>query len=172
MVNSIVNIFQSFRTILCVCPCCGDILRLADLTLKYKGKTSKTWLDTYDTKARSVDEKVQEFEEKEKEIRDKATERGRSQVPIIIRKSMSSEFTSFRYNPYDIKALLHPVDFVVFNGMTEKDTVDDIVFLSKKHDDPTLQKLRQSIASTIDNGKYSWQVARVDIDGKIEYGEK
>ena len=39
--------FQEFRKILCICPCCNDIVRVSDLHLKTKGKVSKTWLDKY-----------------------------------------------------------------------------------------------------------------------------
>ncbi len=170
--NNILNLFQSFRTVLCVCPHCGDVLRLSDLHLSYKGMTPKTWLDTYDGNVRSIERKEEVFEEKEGELRDAATEKGRKKVPLIIRKSMHSEFAKLRYDPYDIKALLHPVDFVVFNGLNEKEKLSDITFLSKKTDSPELIKLRKSIESTIDNGKYVWQVARVDINGKIQFDVK
>jgi hypothetical protein len=40
--------FQLFRKILCVCPCCGELVRLSDLRLKTKGEVEKTWLDDYE----------------------------------------------------------------------------------------------------------------------------
>lgn len=170
--SGIVNLFQFFRSILVICPCCGDLMRLGDLTLKYKGKAAKTWLDTYEGKVKGLEKKEMQFEEREQELREAAIERGRKQVPSIIHKSLSSEFRSFRYNPYDIKALLHPVDFIVFNGMTDNASVSDVVFLSKKAGNPELNKVRKSIESTVEKGNYSWQVARVDIDGKIEFSDK
>jgi len=36
----LMNVFQSFRTILCVCPCCRDIVRLSDLRIEFMGKIS------------------------------------------------------------------------------------------------------------------------------------
>ena len=71
------------------------------------------------------------------------------------------------YNPYDIKALLHPVDFVAFDGLNEKKQVDDIVFLSKKTKDKELNQVRKSIKDTVDDENYDWKIARVSIDGKI-----
>ncbi len=170
--NNIINLFQSFRTILCVCPHCGDVLRLSDLHLKYKGTAPKTWIDVHDTKVRTIERKEELFEEKEKTLRDAATERGRKKVPQIIRRSMNGEFAKLHYNPYDIKALLHPVDFVVFNGLNDKEKLNDIVFLSKETENPELSKIRKSIESTIDKGSYMWQLARVDINGKIEFDTK
>jgi len=166
------KLFQSFRTILCVCPHCQDILRLADLHLKYKGKSARTWLDTYEGKVRTIDRKEEAFDEKEAALREAATERGRKKVPHIVRKSLSSEFTALRYDPYDIKAILHPVDFVVFNGLDRKESLNDIVFLSRRTESQEVNTVRKSIERTIDKGDYSWQVARVDINGKIDFSVK
>lgn len=168
MPSKIVDLFQSFRTILCVCPECSNIIRLGDLTLKYEGKTAKTWLDKYDSDSAKVDQKFAEFENEEERLRKEAIERGRTQVPELVRKCISDDITKLPYNPYDIKALLHPIDFVIFNGMNEKKKVDDIVFLSKKIANPELSKIRKSIEHTIDKGNYSWQVARI-TEGQIEF---
>ena len=169
--DNILNLFQSFRTILCVCPHCYDILRLADLRLVYKGKTPRTWLDGHDTKLRSLERKEELFEAKEEELREAATERGRRKVPKIVRRSMNVEFAKLPFNPYDIKAVLHPVDFVVFNGLNENEKLKNIVFLSKENDSPELKMIRKSVESTIDKGDYSWKLARVDINGKISFDE-
>jgi len=77
-VNNTLNLFQSFRTILCVCPHCRDVLRLSDLHLAYKGAAPRTWLDTYDTKIRTIERKEELFEEKEGKLRDAAAERAQS----------------------------------------------------------------------------------------------
>lgn len=164
----LMNAFQSFRTILCVCPRCGDMVRFSDLRIEFKGKISKTWLDTYETKVRKFENKEEELDEKEEALRERARQRGRKKVPIIVQKSMYAEFAKLKYDPYDIKALLHPVDFVVFNGMHSK-KMKDVVFLSKQTDNLQLNKVRNSIETVIEKGAYDWQTARVDIDGSIKF---
>jgi predicted Holliday junction resolvase-like endonuclease len=84
---------------------------------------------------------------------------------------MDSQFAKLKYNPYDIKALLHPVDFVVFDGLEGKKDLQKIVFLSKKVENEQLNGLRNSIEKIVDEKKYNWQTARVSIDGKIEMTE-
>ena len=163
------GVFQSLRTILCVCPHCNDILRLSDLHLSYKGKAPRTWLDAYDKETITLEEKEEEFDEKEDGLREVARERGRVKVPKLVRKSMNTEFAKLGYDPYDIKALLHPVDFVVFDGMNDKEEIDNVVFLSTLTKNNDLAKLRKSVKSTIAKRNYDWQVARVNINGKIEY---
>lgn len=147
-------IFQSFRTILCVCPYCGRIHRLSDLRLKYKGVTPKTWLDEYEVKLRRLEKREEKFEEKEREIREEAAEKGRRRVLKIIRKSLYSEFAMLPYNPYDIKALLHPVDFVIFDGLNDFEKLKSIVFLSRRTQCIDLVKIRKSIEQAIDKENY------------------
>jgi len=167
MVNNILTIFQSFRTILCVCPKCNNIQRLSDLTLKFKGKVKKTWLDTYDSKIRFLEKKEDIFEEKEDELRKKSIERGRRKVEKIVFNSLQDGFMKTNYNPYDVKAILHPVDFVVFNGMTNGN-IEDISFLSKQTNNRELTLLRDSVQDTIKNKRYDWEVARVSAEGKLK----
>jgi predicted Holliday junction resolvase-like endonuclease len=169
--NDILSTFQAFRRVLCLCPHCNALLRLSDLQLKYRGTAPKTWLDTFETKLSSAEEKEALFDEKEKKLRDQAHERARRRVPVIIRKSVDAQFAKLNYNPYDIKALLHPVDFVVFDGLESKEDLRNIVFLSKAVNNEQLNGLRNSIQKTVEEKKYNWKVARVSIDGKIEMKE-
>jgi predicted Holliday junction resolvase-like endonuclease len=166
--SQIVATFQAFRRVLCLCPGCKSILRLSDLRLKYRGAAPKTWLDTFETKLSSAEEKEAFFEEKESKLREQAIERGRRKVPTFIRKSMDSQFAKLKYNPYDIKALLHPVDFVVFDGLERGKGLTQIVFLSKAVENAQLNETRSAIQGIVKQKNYNWQVARVSIDGKIE----
>ena len=86
----------------------------------------------------------------------------------MVRKCMDEDLAYLRYDPYDMKALLHPVDFIVFNGMNEKAKLNDITFLSRRSQNETLNKIRNSLKSAIDREKYDWHVARVSVEGDIE----
>jgi predicted Holliday junction resolvase-like endonuclease len=85
---------------------------------------------------------------------------------------MDSQFARLKFNPYDIKALLHPVDFVVFDGLESKDKLRQIVFLSKAVESDSLTGLRNSVQKVVEQKNYNWQVARVSVDGKIEITDK
>lgn len=164
-------IFQSFKTILCVCPRCGSIHRLSDLHLKYRGVTPKTWLDEYEAKLSLLEKREEKFEEKEREIREKAAEKGRQQVLKIIRKSLYSEFAMLPYNPYDIKALLHPIDFVIFDGLNDSEKLKSILFLTRRTQCVELVKIRRSIEHAIDKENYDWKIARIFTNGKVKFEE-
>jgi predicted Holliday junction resolvase-like endonuclease len=166
--SNLLNVFQSFRRVLCICPCCGELLRLSDLHLKYSGKAPKTWLDTYESQLLSLEEQEVIFAEKEQKIREKSIERGRKKVPLLVKKCLCPEFRKLDYNPYDFKAIMHPVEFIVFDGLENKD-LKNVTFLSRRTSDKEQAGILKSIGKTLDNGDYEWKVSRITMDGKVKF---
>jgi len=167
--SELLDVFQSFRRILCVCPSCGEMVRLSDLHLKYLGKAPRTWLDRYESKLLAQQKREMLFEEKASKMREKSIERGRKKVPKLIKKCLCPEFKKLRYNPYDIKAIMHPVDFVVFDGLNDKVDVKNVTFLSKKVLNQDQNAILKSISKTIENKNYDWKVARITVDGEVNF---
>jgi len=167
--SELLNTFQSFRRILCICPCCGEMMRLSDLHLKYLGKAPRTWLDRHESKLLTQEKKEMLFEEKEGKMREKSIERGRKKVPKLIKKCLCPEFKKLRYNPYDIKAIMHPVDFIVFDGLNDKIEVKNVTFLTKKASNQDQNAILKSIRKTIEQKNYDWKIARITIDGEVNF---
>ena len=162
--------FREFRKILCVCPCCGDLVRVSELKLRAKGPAPTTWLDEYEGKIRTVERKEERFDEKKKEMRAEATEKGRIEAMKIVKKVLSKEIRALRLDPLDVKPILNPIDFVVFKGMTQNLKVTNIMMLSEKTMNKTLNKHREQIKNAIDEKQYEWKLARIDEDGNVEFG--
>lgn len=160
--------FQEFRKILCVCPHCGEIVRLSDLKLKTKGKAVKTWLDEYAKKSRDMDIKEENFYEISSKLREKAVAKGRKEAQKVINNAISPEFKALKLDPFDIKPIFNPVDFVVFDGMNSKKQVSNVIFLSQKTHNTLLNGIRKKITEVIKKKQYEWQVARINEQGKIE----
>jgi len=163
-----VQMFQQSKAILCICPKCNALMRFGDLYLKTKTMPPKTWLDDYETSLRKVSEEESVFSSEERKIRDMAAECGRMQVPKIVKKSMDAKFAKLTYDPYDIKPLLHPVEFAIFDGMNGGN-LNNIVLLSRKSSNPYIQNLQKSVADSVENKNYDWKITRVGIDGEIEF---
>ncbi len=160
--------FQEFRKILCVCPECGEIVRVSDLRLKTKGKVKKTWLDDYELRSDQMDLKEEEFSEIESELREAAVEKGRKKAQKVFNKAINADFRKMKLDPYDIKPVLNPVDFLVFKDMNSKDAISDIVFLSKQIENQNINRLRSQVKNVIENEDYEWHIARIDNMGKIK----
>jgi len=150
-----------------MCPKCNEIVRLSDLQLRAKGKAPRTWLDDYQVDVGKADEIEAKFEEEKEKIKEEARERGRAQVPELVRQSLDEKFAKLHYNPYDIKALLHPIDFVVFDGMTDEE-MKNVVLLAKSTTNQYLQTIHNNIARTVEDKNYDWKVVRVSQDGQVE----
>jgi predicted Holliday junction resolvase-like endonuclease len=141
-------------------------MRLSDLHLRYTGKAPKTWLDSYDQSLHKLKEKEDSFRKEEDELRKQSVERGRKQVPQLVRKCLCPEFRSLTYDPYDIKAIMHPVDFIVFDGMNAKD-MKSVTLLSRKPSDEAQSTILASIGKAIGENKYDWKIARITLNGKV-----
>ena len=165
--NELVQQFQDFRSILCVCPCCGDIVRISDLKLRTSGKTSRTWRDKYDRDIQKMVSMEEKFDEMEEGLRKLAHERGRLAAMKVFNNAISPALKKMKYNPFDVKPVFYPIDFLVFNGMNDKESVDDLILLSRQSNSATLNSIRNKVDLAISQENYGWQEARIDEEGKI-----
>jgi predicted Holliday junction resolvase-like endonuclease len=161
--------YQEFRKILCLCPCCDEIVRVSNLRIFTKSPTPKTWLDDYEKQVNALEQNVESFEEKEENIRKIQIEKGRLGAEQVVGKAISPIFKELKINPYDVKSILNPIDFIVFDGMTKNETVNEIILLSKSLKNPQLNTLREQLHQVVREKKYDWQIARIAENGKIQF---
>jgi len=161
--------FQEFRKILCICPCCGEMVRVSDLKIKVKKTTEKTWLDEYEAMMFKLEKAKQDFAKIESEIREKSVEKGRKAAEKVFNNCINPNFRKLKIDPYDLKPILHPIDFVVFNGMNKGNSIEEIKFFSHKSENDIIISLRNQVHKAIENKDYEWQVARISEDGSIEF---
>ena len=168
MKTQLLQTFQQFRIIHCLCPKCNSISRLSDFHVYSSERCQRTWLDSYETKLTKIENKELKFEEVEKTLRELAHKRGQNQVPRLIRKAMNEKFSKRKIDPYDIKPILHPIEFVLFNGM-HKENLKNIVLMAQKSSSINMTRLQKQILDSIKENRYDWNVVRVSNDGNVEY---
>ena len=158
--------YKTRQSILCICPKCRRISRLSQLIIVPEKSKEKTWLDDYDEKVRKFQEKQGVVEQEANAKRDDAIKRGRDEVPKLVISSLSDKVVSSKYDPYDIKPINHPIDYIIYDGM-ENGSVENVILLHQRNE--KLAQLHKSIHDTIENKKYDWKVARISKDdGKLE----
>ena len=81
----------------------------------------------------------------------------------LIKKVLSDQIASLKFNPYDIKPILYPIDYVIYDGM-EKGAIDNVIFLHNKNKNAKMNELHKSIHTTVENEDYDWKVARISRD--------
>jgi predicted Holliday junction resolvase-like endonuclease len=158
--------YQAFRRILAVCPC-GKLHRVSDLRLKSKAEIKeKTWLDEFDLESNKLLAEEKAFEEQKEKLRQAEIEKGRKEAEKAFYKAVCPSLRKLKLNPFDIKPILHPVDFIVFNGMTNEESISDIRLLTREQC-AILDPIRKQIKKAVEAKKYDWQVARIDDSGNI-----
>ena len=179
------DLFNEFKTILCMCPHCSSLLRLSQLRLRSDVPAPKTWLDEYDLKKMKLEkkeEKVSQMEYEQDELikkkKDIATQRGRKKVVSIVLDSLDPTSTKMlkKYNPFDVKPIIHPVDFVIFNGDYDakktnyrKKSIQEVVFFSKKSENSDMLNLQKSVDECVKKKNYDFKIARIANDGSITF---
>lgn len=166
MKASLLSDFQDFQKILVICPDCKEIYRLSELKLFYRGKVKRSWLDNLRNKKSKVERMEQLLDEKWDEIRQKAQEKGRKQLPKLLRKCVPV-ICSRGYYPQDLKAILDPIDFVIFDGMNLKQNVKRVVLFNGPAYDKRREKIQTSIKKAIKKGNYDWHTVNLDEKGRI-----
>ncbi len=166
MKPGILSDFQEFQKILVVCPECGKVFRLSELRLSYRGKTKRSWLDDLRDKERKIERAEESLEEKWDEIRQRAQEKGRKQLPKLLKKCVAV-ICAHGYYPQDLKALFDPIDFVIFDGMNLKEDVKRVVLFDGPAHNELRKKVQTSIQKVIKKGNYVWQTVKLDEMGRI-----
>jgi predicted Holliday junction resolvase-like endonuclease len=158
--------YQAFRRILAVCPC-GKLHRVSDLQLKSKAEIKeKTWLDEFDIESNNLLTKEQAFEEQKEKLRQAEIEKGRKEAEKAFYKAVCPSLRKLKLNPFDIKPILHPIDFIAFNGMTNEKSINDIRLLTREQC-AILDPIRRQIKKAVEGNRYDWQVARIKETGNI-----
>jgi len=113
-----------------------------------------------------VDRAEERFDDREAKLRDLARERGRRRLPRIMRKA-ESIFSPRGFYPQDAKPIFDPVDFVIFDGMNQTDSVRRVVLFDGPPDSRSREKLQRTIGRTVRQGNYEWRTVRLSKQGKI-----
>ena len=166
MIDDIVRFFAIQRNIFGLCPCCNQLFRLSDCKVYLKTKPQKDWMDVIEAEDSRDNRREERIDEIEETLREKAREVGRRTARRMIKK-IDPVFAPRRLNADDAKVLFHPVDYVVFRGMKDSDTVREIVFLDRQTISPNRRRLQKSIEKAVECGKYDWLTIRVQNDGAI-----
>jgi len=140
-------------------------MRLSEVQIYSKIRAPKTWLDDYELRENKVDQKYEKFELERTKMKALGTAQGQIMVQKTIKKSLDSKFLKLNFNPYDVKVLNYPIDFVVFNGRKENN-VTDVNLLTYKSTNKILQKLHKDIENVIQQKSYDWKEVNISKDGQ------
>jgi predicted Holliday junction resolvase-like endonuclease len=141
------------------------------LLLKYiqlKGRVESRARDMYEAwQAREMDRQVSEKADtlfrtwkldEEKKIRQDAVKKSEAVTRGKVTEHLIPYFPDFEYNPKDARFLGTPVDFLVFDGLSEGE-MNKVVFVEVKSGKTgVLSKREKLVRDCIDRGKVSYEI--------------
>ena len=100
------------------------------------------------------------FADREQEARRDSVARSRSVLSGQFLEKLAPRFPDFPYDPTDLRFLGTPVDYVVFDGLSEGD-VREIVFLEVKSGRSNLNAAQRRVREAVEARDVRWDVYRV-----------
>ncbi len=104
-----------------------------------------------------------EYREREREARRDSVDRSRATLSGQFLEKLAPHFPDFPYEPTDLRFLGTPVDYVVFDGLSEG-AVDEIVFLEVKSGTSGLTSKERRVRDAVEAGAVRWDVYHVPDD--------
>ena len=168
MNSELIKFFSVQRQIFGVCSCCGNIFRLSDAKVYLKEKPKPDWMDKIQKSEERLDTQEEKINDEEAATREVAREKVRK-AAMTSTKKIDTIFSPNNYNADDAKVMFHPVDFLIFNGMKEKNSIDNLVLFDREVRDAAQKALQKSLAKTVEKENYEWITMQVSEDGSVEY---
>lgn len=101
--------------------------------------------------------------ENEKNIREDAIAKSQAVTMGKVTEHFIPYLPEFGYNPQDARFIGNPIDFVVFDGLSEGD-LRQVVFVEVKTGGSTLNTRERRVRDVVQSGKVNWE--QVKIKGK------
>lgn len=100
---------------------------------------------------------------KTKKLRNDAIKRSKAVIGGQVVEQVAPFLPGFPGNPSDAKFLGKPVDFVLFSGLSDKDTVDEILFVEVKTGKSELSKREKGIRKAVEEGRVRYVEYRPEV---------
>lgn len=105
-------------------------------------------------------------EEAGEEIKEKALERSRSVLKGQIGEQLAPFIKGFEYEPSDCRFIGSPVDYLIFDGLSEGDVKEIILTDVKTGEEASLTEQQKEIKNLVEEGGISWQTLKVQVKGE------
>ena len=93
-------------------------------------------------------------------IREDAIKRSRAVLGGQFSEQLAPYLTDFPYNPTEARFIGKPIDFLVFNGMDEKN-ISEVIFVEVKSGKSRTNPVEKTLKNAIENNKVRWAEYRV-----------
>ncbi|MGA2270101.1 MAG: Holliday junction resolvase-like protein [Bryobacteraceae bacterium] len=143
------------------CPECGQDFRLADAVLFSLDD------DAPSAALAAIEQARERIKDRKRELadqRERMTKRAQNTAAAVnlgkIVENIVPSFASFNYAPGDCRALFHPIDYLVFSGLTKVHRVEALSFIDVKSGGARLTRNQRNIKTIVESGKVTFETTR------------
>jgi predicted Holliday junction resolvase-like endonuclease len=172
--NNLLGAFEEIQNILGICPCCGELFKLADAKLILPKEKPKDSLYSQLLKQEAgvarqlhdLEMKEAEFEVEMDVISQQRIEAGRLSA-IEKQRAVDPYFSGRGVSPRTVKVLFHPVEHIVFHCINDGAS-DGIEFVSREPKTRLQETIVTSINQVVSKGNVEYHLLRIDDDGNFD----
>jgi predicted Holliday junction resolvase-like endonuclease len=84
-------------------------------------------------------------------------------IPARVLEQVAPVLPGFGLNPRDCRQLSNPIDYIAFDGLSDRGVVDSLSFIDVKTGDARLDPHQQLIKEALVAGRIEWLVYEEDI---------
>lgn len=96
-----------------------------------------------------------------KNMRARILEQSRSVLKGKISEQIAPLLSDFEYNLADARFLGSPIDYIIFDGMSDNKDVYNLIFMDVKKGKATLTLREEKIREAVDSGRFKWKTLRL-----------
>jgi len=140
------------------CPCCREPVLLKDAGLFYLDDFSPEAEELYQQKLGECKVREKEIREKRKKI-SKKSEVSTTAINIgFISERIAPLMKDFRFDRNDCRSLFDPIDYIIFEGLSKKNSVSKILFAEIKTGKARLNDHQKEIRNLVERKKVTWEM--------------
>jgi len=172
--NALIQTIDGLQELLAVCPCCGEIFRLVEGKFLFPQLRQRESVYTkivkaeaqLDDEARMLCEEEQALQEHLDEQRSGLRMLGRQNAKNRLKK-IDPVFSGQNINPQDVKAIMDPIEYIIFHGHKSDDRCGCIELVSRSPVSKKQEMITKSIRSVVENERVEFETLRMLDDGSF-----
>lgn len=144
------------------CPCCGEPVLLQHCGLFYLDEFTDEARERYEEYLEDLRQNKADYRERKTQILQTSEVQARATNIGFILERLAPTLASFRFDRNDCRSLFDPIDYIIFEGLSERGRISKILFTDVKTGAAKLSTKQKEIRSLV-------QAKNVEFD---VYGER
>lgn len=140
------------------CPCCGEPVRLSEAGLFYLDDFTPEALEIYKNEQSALKERGKELRRSRRDIKVRSETGAKATNIGFLLERLAPSMKGFAFNRNDCRSLFDPIDYIIFEGLSKKNSVSRIIFADIKTGGAQLAKKQKAIKELVGKKKVQWDI--------------